>query len=58
MMKIYNKPQIKVEVLEMEDIITTSVLGGDPTPFRTLKTAVNGNEGTDYGTQEVSVFEK
>ena len=56
-MKKYIKPEIDVKLFEIEDIITTSGVGGDSTNYRMLKTSVNGNEGTDYGRQNVSVFE-
>lgn len=57
-MKAYIKPEIEIRVFEVEDILTTSgVIGGDPTVARSLKTSVNGNEGSDYGSQEVSVFD-
>ena len=57
-MKKYIKPEIDVKLFETEDIITTSGTGGETPKYRTLKTSVNGNEGTDYGTQNVSVFDK
>ena len=57
-MKAYIKPEIEIKVFETEDIITTSGMGGDSPKYRMLKTSVNGNEGTDYGTQEVSVFDR
>ena len=43
-------------LFEIEDIITDSSIGGDSTSYRLLKTKVNGNEGTDYGAQDVSTF--
>ena len=54
-MKKYVKPEINVELFESEDVISTS--GEGTSSARYLKTVVNGNKGTDYGTQEVSVFE-
>lgn len=55
-MKEYIKPEIEITVFEIEDIITDSSIGGDSTSYRLLKTKVNGNEGTDYGAQDVSTF--
>ena len=58
-MKLYNKPEIEITELETVDVIETSGAGGEePAPYRMLKTAVNGKEGTDYGSQEVSVFNR
>ena len=57
-MKMYNKPEIEITEIETVDVIATSGEGEESTPYRTLKTAVNGKEGTDYGSQEVSVFER
>ena len=54
-MEKYIKPEINIELLEIEDIITTSADGS--VLGRYLKSSVNGIEGTDYGTQDVSVFE-
>ena len=54
-MKKYIKPEMNLELFEIEDVITTSA-GGEITG-RQLKTDVNGNEGTDYGSQEVSIFD-
>ena len=56
-MKKYIKPEIDVKLFETEDIITTSGTGGETPTYRMLKTKVNENEGTDYGTQSVSVFD-
>lgn len=54
-MKKYIKPEMDMNLFEIEDVITTS---GEETPSaRHLKTKVNGNEGTDYGSQEISVFD-
>ena len=57
-MKLYTKPAIEIAEIETEDIITVSSVGGEADPYRLLKTSVNGNEGADYGTQEVSVFDR
>lgn len=51
----YIKPEMNVKLFEMDDIITTST--GDTIVARMLKTDVNGNKGTDYGSQQVSIFE-
>ena len=54
-MKKYIKPEMNAELLELVDVIETST---EPNPSaRMLKTIVNGNEGTDYGSQEMSVFD-
>ena len=52
MMKAYIKPEIEIKVFETEHILTASNI-----TYKILKTAVNGNEGSDYGTQEVSIFD-
>lgn len=57
-MKAYIKPEIEIRVFETEDIVTTSNMGGDSPEYKILKTSVNGNEGIDYGAQEVSVFDE
>ncbi len=54
-MNKYIKPEMTVELLEIEDVITTS--GEDIVSGRFLKTMVNEKEGTSYGFQEVSIFE-
>ncbi len=54
-MKKYIKPEMNIELFEIEDIITTSAVG--EISGRHLETMVNGKEGTDYGSQPVSVFE-
>ena len=54
-MKKYIRPEMNIELFEIKDVITTSV-GGEEIG-RLLKTSVNGNEGTDYGSQKVSVIE-
>ena len=51
----YIKPEMNIELFENEDVITAS--GKDESSGRILKKIVNGNEGADYGSQEVSVFE-
>ena len=53
-MNKYIKPEIVLALFDKEEIVTAS--GEYPTDYRMLKTKVNGNEGTDYGTQEVSIF--
>ena len=53
-MKKYIKPEIKFALFATENIITDSTPAGEP--YRFLKTKVNNNEGTDYGSQNVSVF--
>ena len=55
-MRKYIKPEISIELLEIEDLITTSGEVGESSA-RMLKTKVNGNEGTNYGSQEISVFD-
>ena len=54
-MKKYNKPEINILLIKCEDVITTS--GEGEVSGRMLKTAVNGNEGTDYGSQKVSIYD-
>lgn len=56
-MKKYNKPEMDIVLFGCEDVITTS--GGEEGEVfaRKLKTKVNGNEGTDYGTQKVSIYD-
>lgn len=53
-MKKYIKPEMALALFDTEKIVTVS--GEYPTNFRMLKTKVNEKEGTDYGTQEVSIF--
>lgn len=55
-MKKYIKPEIKFALFATENIITDSTPTGEK--YRMLKTKVNNNEGTDYGSQNVSVFNK
>ena len=55
-MKEYIKPEIKIVLFKTEDVIAASDASAVPTG-RTLITAVNGNEGTNYGAQEVSIFD-
>ena len=57
-MKEYIKPEMNVTVFVTEDIITVSSETVDPAPFRFLKTMVNGNQGENYGNQDVSIFDK
>ena len=54
-MKKYVKTEMNMELFEMEDVITTS--GEGTISARHLETMVNGNEGTDYGSQEISIFD-
>ena len=54
-MKKYVKPEMNVELFDIEDAIATSE--GGEFLGRLLKTTLNGHEGTDYGSEEVSVFE-
>ena len=56
-MNKYIKPAIEVELFEIEDVITTSSGESDDVSYRLLKTMVNGNEGMNYGNQEVSIFD-
>ena len=53
-MKKYIKPEIKFALFATENIITDSTPTGEK--YRMLKTKVNNNEGTDYGSQNVSIF--
>ena len=54
-MKRYVKPELDMELFEIEDVITTS--GEGENSARILKKTVNGKEGTDYGSQEISVLD-
>lgn len=56
-MKVYINPEIEIKGFETVDIIKTSGASGDSSSYRMLKTVVNGNEGTDYGSQEISIFD-
>ena len=56
-MKKYIKPEIKSVLFETQNVITTSSGEGVNTPYKLLKTSVNGNKGTDYGRQDVSIFD-
>lgn len=56
-LKNYNKPEIKIETLMENDIITTSETGEDTVKGRFLKTAVAGNEGESYGQQSVTIYD-
>ena len=53
MKKNYTTPEIEVIKFQTEDIITLSSVA--PAPVL-LKDTVNNNLATDYGTQEVSIF--
>ena len=53
-MNKYINPEIVLALFNTEEIVTAS--GEYPSNYRMLKTKVNGNEGADYGTQEVSIF--
>ena len=55
-MKTYSKPEIETVLFEKTDIICTSTDFGE-TGARSLKTKVAGNEGTNYGANNVSIFE-
>ena len=55
-MKKYIKPEIKIVLFKTEDVIAASVGSDDLSP-RYLKTKVNGNEGANYGAQQVSIFD-
>ena len=54
-MNKYIKPELNVESFELVDVITTSSDMGSS--GRKLKSIVNGNKGTDYGSQDMSVFD-
>ena len=53
-MKKYIKPEMNIELFENVDVIATS--GEGTISARKLKTKVNGNEGTRYGSQGVDIF--
>ena len=53
-MKKYIKPDMNVELFDIEDVITTS--GDGNKNGRSLTKMVNGNEGIDYGSQEMTIF--
>lgn len=53
-MKKYIKPEMNIELFENEDVIATS--GEGTISARKLKTKVNGNEGTPYGSRGVDIF--
>lgn len=53
-MKTYVKPELEEALLTIADIIQTSET--EPMAVR-LKTVVNGNEGTDYGSGDVSLMD-
>ena len=55
-MKLYNKPEIEITLLSDVDVVCTSSLSQEPT-MRKLKTKVAGNEGTDYGSDNVDIFD-
>ena len=52
-MKKYTKPEVEFKLFETEDLITTS----STEVGRELTKIVNNNVGTNYGSQEVSIFE-
>jgi len=54
MNKTYATPELKEMTISVMDIIQTSA--EEPTAV-TLKTAVNGKEGTDYGAGSVSLLD-
>lgn len=54
-MKKYIKPEMNAELLELVDVIETSTT--PDSSGRLLKTTVNGNKGTSYGSKEMSVFD-
>ena len=56
MNKIYNKPELEIVLFDDADVIATSGAVENPTT-RTLKTSINGKEGTDYGQQDVSIYD-
>jgi len=53
MIKKYITPELEERFISVNDIIQVSQ-ENNPT---TLKTAVNGKEGLDYGAQEVSLLD-
>lgn len=58
-MKKYIKPEMEMKLFETEDVITTSGTGSEDSPnYRKLKTSVNGNEGTPYGSWELPKFDE
>ena len=55
-MKMYNKPEVKITLLSDVDVICTSAVSEEP-KARALKTKVAGNEGANYGSAEVSIYD-
>ena len=55
-MKNYIKPEMKITLLDNVDVIRTSGETDKPVA-RSLKTNVNGNEGMNYGRQDVSIYD-
>jgi len=53
-MKTYVKPELNETIFNIADIIQTSET--EPVAVR-LKTVVNGNEGLDFGTGDVSLMD-
>lgn len=58
-MKMYNKPEVEVTLLEETDVIRTSVVGETPEEpsARNLTKIVAGNEGKSYGKSNVSIYD-
>ena len=54
--KSYNKPEVEIMLLSENDVISTSPFEETP-KGRYLKTFVAGNEGKNYGQQNVSIYE-
>ena len=55
-MKEYIKPEFEIVSFQTEDVTTTTSGLFEPS-INSLQTSINGKEGTNYGSQEVSVFE-
>ena len=58
-MKMYNKPEVEVTLLEETDVIRTSAEPETPEgpSARNLTRIVAGNEGTNYGSKSVSIYD-
>ena len=58
-MRKYNKPEVEITFLSNADVICTSAVGGKPEEpsARMLKTKVAGNEGKNYGSANVSIYD-
>ena len=58
-MKKYNKPEVEITLLSDTDVICTSTVTEVPEgpSARNLKTKVAGNEGTNYGSKSVSIYD-